>query len=56
MQISERHGHIASFEDFFAFVEEQARVANSVFGLQLFQSSSGNDISNKLKASAFHTG
>ena len=55
VQISERYGRIASFEDFAVFVEEQARVANSVFGLKLFQSSSRNDVSSKPKASAFHT-
>ena len=55
VQISERYGRIASFEDFAVFVEEQARVANSVFGLKLFQSSSSNDFSSKPKASAFHT-
>ena len=55
VQISKRYGRIASFEDFAVFVEEQARVANSVFGLKLFQSSSRNDVSSKPKASAFHT-
>ena len=30
-------------------------MANSVFGLTLFQSSSRNDVSSKPKAAAFHT-
>ena len=38
VQISERYGRIASFKDFALFVEEQARVAKSGFGLKLFQS------------------
>ena len=36
VKITEQFGHAVSFKDLAKFVEEQTKVANSVFGLKLF--------------------
>ena len=36
VKITEQFGHVASFKNLAKFVEEKTKVANSVFGLKLF--------------------
>ena len=56
MQISNKFSRLATFKDLTLFVEEQTRIANSVFGLKLFaHSSTKSDQSKKVKASTLNT-
>ena len=56
VQISNKFSRLATFKDLALFVEDQTRIANSVFGLKLFAHSStkGNQ-SKKVKALTLKT-
>ena len=56
VQISNKFSRLATFKDLALFVEEQTRIANSVFGLKLFtHSSTKSDQSKKVKALTLDT-